>query len=65
MGVLNMKIMYRIGWDGGGGEEKSVIHQVATEGKKRLLLTLRLISHLRRMARMGQEENPWYKDQFL
>ena len=64
MGVLNMKIMYRIGWVG-VGEEKSVINQVATEGKKRLLLTLRLISHLRRMARMGQEENPWYKDQIL
>ena len=22
MGVLNMKIMYRIGWDGGGGRKK-------------------------------------------
>ena len=64
MGVLNMKIMYRIGWVG-VGEEKSVINQVATEGKKRLLLTMRLISQLRRAARMGQEENPWYKDQFL
>ena len=59
-----MKIMYRIGWVG-VGEEKSVINQVATEGKKRLLLTLRPISHLRWMARMGQEEIPWYKDQFL
>ena len=50
---------------GGREEEKSVINQVATEGKKRLLLTMRLISQLRRAARMGQEENPWYKDQFL
>ena len=65
MGVLNMMIMSRIGAERGWGEEKGVINQVATEGKKRLLLTMRLISQLRRAARMGQEENPWYKDQFL
>ena len=39
MGVLNMMIMSRIGAGMGWGEEKGVINRVATEGKKRLLLT--------------------------
>ena len=63
MGVLNMMIMYRIG--AGREEEKGVINRVATESKKTLLLTLRPISRLRRIARTGPEENPWYKVQFL
>ena len=65
MGVLNMMIMSRIGAGRGGDEEKGVINRVATEGKKRLLLTLRPISRLRRMARMGREKNPCYKVQIL
>ena len=41
MGVLNMMIMSRIGAERGWGEEKGVINQVATWGKKMLLLTFR------------------------
>ena len=63
MVVLNMMIMYRIG--AGREEEKGVINRVATESKKTLLLTLRPISRLRRMVRMGREKNPCYKVQIL